>query len=174
MHEVIEWFLSNYIEVIGTIAGLVYLYFSINQKIWLWPLGILTSGFYVYIFFQNRLYADMSLNAYYIIISIYGWYVWLNGKDVNESKCKVQRLNIKNNLILTLYVLLLWIGIAYALYKLPPLLNIPKPDLLILDALTTSASIVATYMLGFIGLPLICYRPECIYTSSFTQRRFCL
>jgi nicotinamide mononucleotide transporter len=58
------------IEILGAATGLIYLYFSIRQNIWLWPWGIITSLLYVYVFFQAKFYADMSLQFYYLGISI--------------------------------------------------------------------------------------------------------
>jgi nicotinamide mononucleotide transporter len=68
------------IEILGAITGLIYLLFSIKQNIWLWPWGIITSLLYVFVFYRSKFYADMSLQVYYLGISIYGWYFWLAGK----------------------------------------------------------------------------------------------
>ncbi|NJO91736.1 MAG: nicotinamide mononucleotide transporter, partial [Chloroflexia bacterium] len=60
MTAIFDWLSANYIEAIGTIISIVYLYFSIKQNIWLWPLGLVSSAFYVYIFFIAKIYADMA------------------------------------------------------------------------------------------------------------------
>ena len=75
-----NWITENYIEVFGAITGIIYVILEIRQTIWLWPLGILTSGAYVWIFFSGKLYADMSLQAYYVIISVLGWFWWVRGE----------------------------------------------------------------------------------------------
>jgi len=62
MSLIIEWLSDNYIEIFAAILGLLYLYFAIRQKIWLWPLGLITSAVYVYVFFVTQFYADMGLN----------------------------------------------------------------------------------------------------------------
>jgi len=149
MLQLIEWVQDNYIEILGTISGLLYLYFSINQKIWLWPLGITTSAFYVYIFYVSNLYADMGLNAYYVIISIYGWYYWIFGKKKRASQqLEISTLNRKGWAYTIISIILLWIIIAIILLKLPKIINIPPSDLPYWDAFTTSASIIATYLLA--------------------------
>ncbi len=79
MNFVINWISDNYIEIFGTVAGIVYVFLEIRQNIWLWPVGIVTSAVYIYIFFTGKLYADMSLQVYYLIISIAGWYWWVKG-----------------------------------------------------------------------------------------------
>ena len=148
----LQWFYENYnvlIEVFGTITGLLYLYFSIKQNIWLWPLGLVTSILYVYVFFITRFYADMGLNVYYVFISIYGWYNWLyGGESRQKNTLDVSSVSYK----LAIFLVILTIGIYWilvlALKKLPEMLDIKVSELLYWDAFTTAASIVATWMLA--------------------------
>ena len=74
-----NWFTNNSIEIFGTITGIIYVFLEIRQSSWLWPLGLATSAAYVMIFFRSKLYADMSLQSYYVVISILGWYWWIKG-----------------------------------------------------------------------------------------------
>ncbi|PLW98912.1 MAG: nicotinamide riboside transporter PnuC, partial [Marinilabiliales bacterium] len=72
MESLFSWLTNNYIEVFGTISGLIFLYLEIKESVWLWPLGIITSATYIYVFFVSKFYADMGLQVYYVVISIYG------------------------------------------------------------------------------------------------------
>ena len=74
-----NWIATNYIEIFGAVAGIIYVFLEIRQNIWLWPVGIVTSAVYIYVFFTGKLYADMSLQGYYLAISLAGWYWWLRG-----------------------------------------------------------------------------------------------
>jgi nicotinamide mononucleotide transporter len=76
-----DWLSNNYIEIFGAVTGIIYVFLEIRQTIWLWPLGLVTSGVYVWIFFSSKLYADMSLQVYYVIISVLGWYWWIRGSE---------------------------------------------------------------------------------------------
>ncbi|AHW60850.1 nicotinamide mononucleotide transporter [Draconibacterium orientale] len=139
---VLEWLLGNYIEILGAILGLVYIFFSIKQHILTWPTGLLTSALYVFVFFNARLYADMGLQAYYVVISIYGWYFWLTGKKQNEKKVAVKTtrkaLWMKLTVVsIALYALLFFI-----------LSNYTNSDVPHMDSVTTALSIVATWMLA--------------------------
>jgi len=75
-----DWFNDNLIEVFGALAGILYVVLEIRQSLWLWPVGIVTSAAYIIVFFTARLYADMSLQAYYVVISVLGWYWWMEGR----------------------------------------------------------------------------------------------
>lgn len=143
-----QWFQEHYIEILGALTGLAYLYFSIQQKIWLWPLGITTSVFYIIIFYQSKLYADMGLNVYYVLISVYGWYNWLSEKNENSPQLPVKRLTIIEWLYTMLSIAILWVTIAYILLYLPSKIDLPPSELPWWDAFTTGASIVATFLLA--------------------------
>ena len=140
---IIEWLLSNRIELLGAILGVLYIFFSIRQSILTWPVGLITSALYIIVFFQSKFYADMGLQVYYVIISIYGWYFWLKGKtSANSNSVQVRRVNKKLCLKLT--------GISVLLYFviLIILLNFTDSDVPYMDSFTTALSIVATWMLA--------------------------
>ncbi|NLA48561.1 MAG: nicotinamide mononucleotide transporter, partial [Bacteroidales bacterium] len=84
--EIINWISKNYIEIFGALAGVVYVFLEVRQNIWLWPVGIVTSSVYLWVFFTGRLYAEMSLQAYYLVISVIGWCWW--GKRINRKRIK--------------------------------------------------------------------------------------
>ncbi|SMO77464.1 nicotinamide mononucleotide transporter [Saccharicrinis carchari] len=139
----------SWIEGVGTLAALVYLYFSVNQKIWLWPMGILTSAFYMAVFFDARLYADMILQVYYLVVSVVGWIIW-RSRQLNEHKETTRILKTtKNRAALFLLAFGLLYGLlTFLLITVPPMLNIAASDMPYWDAFTTAASFVATWMLA--------------------------
>lgn len=142
MANIFNWLVLNWLELFGTVSALVYLYFSIRQSIWLWPLGILASALYIVVYFTSKFYADMGLQVYYLIISVYGWWFWLKGKSNGNSKIKISKC--PKNKIIWLFILsiFLWLGLAYILLKYTDT-DVPWGD-----ALTTAFSITATYMLA--------------------------
>ena len=74
-----NWITGNYIELFGAVTGIVYVFLEIRQNIWLWPVGIITSAVYIWVFFTGKLYADAGLQGYYLVISVLGWYWWVKG-----------------------------------------------------------------------------------------------
>jgi len=143
MEIIFKWLSGNYIELLGAILGFVYIFFSIRQSIWTWPVGLLTSAIYVWVFFVSKLYADMGLQVYYVAISIYGWYEWLYGKSSKSTeKLHISRLSLKMGLTLALISLLILLLMWYVLKNFT---DSPVP---FADSLATSLSIVATWMLA--------------------------
>ena len=137
-----NWIIDNYIEITGAVLGVLFLYFEIRQSALLWPTGILTSLFYIYIFYTAKFYADMGLQVYYVVMSIYGWYFWLKGKKQDEEVLPVVRLKANLAWKLVVITVLIFVLIAYVLVHFT---DSPLPYW---DAFTTSLSIVATWMLA--------------------------
>lgn len=143
MELIIKWLSENYIELLGAILGVIYVFFSIRQSILTWPVGFLTSLLYVWVFFVSKLYADMGLQFYYVVISIYGWYEWLRGNKTNHSEpIRISRLTLKLAAILGIISLVLFFLIWFVLK------NYTDSTVPIADSLATSLSIVATWMLA--------------------------
>jgi len=138
-----DWISTNYIELLGAILGIAYVFFSIRQNILTWPTGLLTSLIYVWVFFQSGLYAEMGLQVYYVLISFYGWHEWLskNSKD-NSTELKVTILRRKLGFYLAIISLITFVGIWFLLKYYT---NSTTP---VADALVTSLSIIATWMLA--------------------------
>jgi len=131
-----------FIESLGAITGLVYLFFSIRQNIWLWPWGIITSLIYAYVFFQAKFYAGMSLQFYYFGISIYGWSLWFTGKQRVRGYFPVKKTDKKRWIIFICLTFFLTVIIWLILDRFT---DSPVP---FWDAFITSGSIVATWMLA--------------------------
>ena len=139
-----SWLNENFIEVLGVVTSLIYLYFSVRQIIWLWPFGILSSALFIWIFLSSKFYADMGLQVYYLGISIYGWIYWLRGgrRGSGVERLPVVRISSNQIWLLTVIGIALFIGIV-AILKFLTDSDVPWGD-----GFTTAASIVATWMLA--------------------------
>ncbi len=138
----LDWIITNAIELIGTLSGLFFLYFEIKQSKWLWPIGLFSSLMYIYVFFVSKFYADMGLQFYYVFISIYGWFHWERSKELNKQELPVVCLSKTLFFKLLLVSLLVYILIAFVL------INFTDSPLPYWDSFTTALSIVATWMLA--------------------------
>ena len=139
-----NWLILNWIELCGAVLGLLYIFLEIKEKVWMWPVGIATSGFYIFVFFSAKFYADMSLQFYYVGVSIYGFYVWKYGGSKNNQKTElaITRIKLKLAIILTVISIALT---AISGYLLDTYTDSPVPYW---DALTTVLSIIGTWMIA--------------------------
>ena len=141
MNHFVEWLSVNYIEVLGAILGFLYIIFSIKQNILTWLTGLITSALYIYVFFVSKFYADMALQVYYVVVSIYGWYHWAKGTG-NKKIVPVSRTKPGEWIWICLASAILF-GIIYFILK--EFTDSPVP---VGDAVTTALSLVATWMLA--------------------------
>ncbi len=65
-----------YFEAIAVVFGLLSVYFSIRQNIWVYPTGIISTVLFIYIMYVFGLLGDMLINVYYTVMSVYGWILW--------------------------------------------------------------------------------------------------
>jgi nicotinamide mononucleotide transporter len=69
------------LEAIAVILGLLSVYFAKRDQIAVYPTGMLSTIIFVYILFKANLLGDMLINAYFFLVSIYGWYFWSLKKE---------------------------------------------------------------------------------------------
>lgn len=140
--RIILWWIKKNIEIFAVLTGFIYLIYSVLGDKRLWVFGFFSSGVFVYVCFNSGLYADMGINLYYVAISIYGWIAWSVGKKGRKKELVISKSTLRQHIIFTtatavLFCIVSWILIAYTPSTVP-----------FWDAFTTSASIVATYMLA--------------------------
>lgn len=74
----------SYVELIGTLFGLISVWFASRANILTWSTGIVNEVFLFILFFQVQLYADMFLQVYFFVVTIYGWYNWKTKPDAGS------------------------------------------------------------------------------------------
>ena len=81
----------------------------------------------------------MSLQIFYLLLSVYGWYSWKNGTSKNKEVLLVTRLKADTGFILFVITVLLSFGFGY-------LLSYTNSDIPYWDGTTTALGVVATWM----------------------------
>ncbi|OBX21341.1 MULTISPECIES: nicotinamide riboside transporter PnuC [Bizionia] len=69
------------LEIIAVVFGFLSVWYSKQNHIFVFPTGIISTSIFVYLLFKWGLLGDMIINAYYFIMSIYGWYIWTRKVD---------------------------------------------------------------------------------------------
>ncbi|QCK13469.1 nicotinamide riboside transporter PnuC [Mangrovivirga cuniculi] len=132
----------TWLEVIGVVFGITSVFFSIRKSIWVYPTGIISVVVYIYICYKFKLYADMGINTYYFIMSIYGWYVW-SRRDPNDPAhhTPVTINSTKENIISILMTGLFWVTIVM-------ILSLTDSDVVYYDAFTSSVAMTGMYLMA--------------------------
>jgi len=133
------------IEIIGASIGLAYFILQYKASIWLWVAGMIMSIFYIFIFFQGKLYANMLLYGYYLIANIYGLWVWFRHSqktETNNQSVSFSQINGKLVGICVGISAILWLIIAFILRTQT---DSPVP---VGDSFVAALSIVGMWMMS--------------------------
>jgi nicotinamide mononucleotide transporter len=87
------------LEAIAVIFAIFSVVYSKKNNILVYPTGIVSTAIFVYLLFVWNLYGEMIINAYYFIMSIYGWLLWSRKDGFNHDLLKISRMNAKDYLI---------------------------------------------------------------------------
>ena len=69
------------LEIIGVALGLLSVVYAKKNSVLVYPTGMVSTAIFVYLLMKWSLLDDMLINAYYFIMSIYGWYYWSQKKE---------------------------------------------------------------------------------------------
>ena len=117
------------IEAIAVIMGIVSVWYSRKENVLVYPTGLINTTLYIYLSYKGHLLGEASVNLYYTIMSLYGWYLWTR-KTADQStfilqitnsnkKEWIQQLSFFVAIYLTIYFLLTYAKNAFAPEAIP-------------------------------------------------------
>ncbi len=137
-----QFYQTTWLEAVAVVFGLLSVWYSKQENILVYPTGIISVLIYVYLTFQYKLYADMGINGYYFVMSIYGWYNWRHTDDQSVAQIPVAWNSRSENhlsilLLLCSFFLIRWMLISYTDSDVPNW-----------DATTTSFALVGMWLMA--------------------------
>ena len=129
-------------EIIGLASGLLCVWLLIRQNIYTWPVGIVYVLVSLWVFYQSRLYAELGLHVLFLVLNIYGWWLWSRGE---HGAADDMHLPVT---VMARAPLLLMIGLALLLALVMGMLlqSYTDADLAIWDSAVTTLSLVAIWL----------------------------
>ena len=117
IHEIYRQFIegmqqTTLLEYIAVFAGIASVWFSRIENILVYPVGLINTIIYVYLSFNSHLPGEATVNTYYTIMSLYGWYMWMKKDQVQQ---KVLHISYSNKLM-WLYQLCFFLFFYIVLY----------------------------------------------------------
>jgi nicotinamide mononucleotide transporter len=133
----------SWLEIIAAIFGAISVVCSKQNSIWLYPTGLVSTGIYVYLLSRDqfKLYADATLNVYYFVMSVYGWYYWAK-KEPGKAETPVGWATRKEWIIAALIALVGW-GVFYYL-----LTHFSNSDVAPIDAFVSASACAGMWLLA--------------------------
>jgi nicotinamide mononucleotide transporter len=137
----------SYVELLGTLFGLISVWLASRANILNWAFGILNEIFLFLLFYQTQLYADMFLQIYFLVVTVIGWYNW--SKKSLKNKILSLSNNIRISIVLIIFTGTLALGffIKNIHFILPDFFTIPASYPFV-DSLIMVMSITATILLA--------------------------
>lgn len=134
----------NWLDILGTIIGLIYIYQEYKASIWLWVTGIVMPITYMFVYLEAGLYADFGMQVYYALAAIYGLLVWKFGKKRGQQTETMPITHVKKSLLLPSLQLFLtaWGGIYLVLT------NLTNSTVPVLDSFGNALSIIGLWWLA--------------------------
>ena len=80
---------TTWYEYVGVFAGIASVWFSRKEHILVYPIGLINTIIFIYISYTYHLLGEASVNLYYTIMSIYGWWLWTR-KDAIKHETILQ------------------------------------------------------------------------------------
>ena len=71
------------VEWVAAALGVINISLLIFRSVWNFPFGITMVVLYIFVFFEERLYAEAGLQVFFILAQLWGWWLWLKvgGED---------------------------------------------------------------------------------------------
>lgn len=130
------------LQIVGVVLGLLYLWLEYRADIRLWIVGLIMPVVHGALYFKAGLYADCSMQAYYVLAGIYGLAVWRNAPKKDSKHASIAHTPLaKLPYIITAYVA------AHAVIYFV-LVRFTDSSVPFWDSFTTALSIIAMWMLS--------------------------
>ncbi|KTD31856.1 Nicotinamide riboside transporter PnuC [Legionella moravica] len=130
-------------DLVGALTSLLSTYFFIRLNNKAWPIGILATILNGWLYWHKGIYADMMLEMGYFLSMCYGWSIWYKQSLIkdNSTQKPLGTLTMTQWLWLMLTLVAVFLFIFYILH------NLTHSTVAILDAATTSLSLVAQWLM---------------------------
>lgn len=126
MFLIFDWVFAQYqgvsthlliLELIAVFFGILSVIYSKKNNVLVYPTGIVGTLIFVYILSVYNLLGDMIINAYYFVMSVYGWYIWTRKIDATHyTPITVTTPKEKKYITAIFAATIVFVAIIYKLY----------------------------------------------------------
>ena len=109
---------TGWLEYVAVFAGIASVWFSRKENILVYPVGLINTVIYIYLSFKFHLPGEASVNFYYTVMSLYGWYIWMKKDQQQERVLHISYSNKQMWVYQALFFLFFYLVIYFALVYL--------------------------------------------------------
>ena len=132
----------SWLEMLAFVLAIVMVVMNMRVNPVAWPLAIVSSLLYFALFWNSRLYGDASLQIFFAVIALWGWWQWLRGTQADGAALQVRSLPARGRWGLLAALALAWPATGFFLK------TYTNTDVPWWDAFPTAASLIGQWLLG--------------------------
>ncbi|MEL6869928.1 MAG: nicotinamide riboside transporter PnuC [Pseudomonadota bacterium] len=102
------------LEAVAVALAIAYLVLAIRESIWCWPCAFVSTALYIYLFGNVALYMESALNAFYLIMAVYGFMRWSRGAG-ESANVPVVVMSVRTHLAAAVIITILIMASALLL-----------------------------------------------------------
>jgi nicotinamide mononucleotide transporter len=129
-------------EVVAVILGIAYLVLAMRQNILCWYAAFGSTAIFSWLFWDVSLVMESGLNVYYLIMAVYGWWVWRGNSQQETKTVTIKTWSISRHALVIVGIVLTSLATGYGLEKNT------SAALPYLDSFTTWGAVITTYMVA--------------------------
>lgn len=123
LHEFFEAFhtgmrQTTWLEYLAVFAGIASVWYSRKEHILVYPVGLINTIIYIYLSFKFHLPGEASVNFYYTVMSLYGWYMWMKKNEQQDVVLHITWSGKRMLLYQGLFFLFFYVTIYFSLVYL--------------------------------------------------------
>jgi len=152
MNDIFNFFFGQYttyetldivLEIVAVIFGFLSVWYSKQNKILVFPTGMISTSIFVYLLLKWGLLGDMMINGYYFIMSVYGWYIWTRKVDATHVT-PISKTTSKEHLL----SIAIFIGTIFFVYIVYQYFDKWTSWVAYVDAVTTAIFFVGMWLMA--------------------------
>ena len=105
---------TTWLEFVAVFAGISSVWYSKKENVLVYPVGLINTIIYIYLSFSAKLFGEATVNLYYTIMSLYGWWIWVK-KDNQEQNLQISYSTWKEWLVQIGFFVVCYITIYFSL-----------------------------------------------------------
>lgn len=117
------------LEISANIVNAVCIILAGRNNVHTWWTGIVGCILFGWLFIDSQLYADATLQVFFVVTGIIGWVKWSRGDD--GSSIPIRRTSLRSLLLMTVAALFVAAGYGWLLHRFTDAFA-PVPDSLVL------------------------------------------
>ena len=95
---IVQFFCDHWLELAGFITTGLGIWLTARRNLLCWPITLAADVLYLVVFYQARLLSDSLLQLFFVAFTLYGWWHWWRGVQV-EGEVRVVRLSTQSMLL---------------------------------------------------------------------------